>query len=273
MKPGDENVKVEPCPFCGLSLERHERRGFPIYEHPVVDDDYSCPLVTYKLVVGASKSDQEIAAWNRRTPPSLAGGVAKPLTWAEHYEGSDFRGGSTDLARSILGTYQVWGDGFWSNFHMQIDGLAGNIDEAKAAAQADYNARILSALTPSPVPTTIPAETLEEAIEESIIGGTDDFPAINRALLLGNLRALPEEGNRGWQDASKVIPALLRDDEADRRPNYVLVFNGYHVGTGYRQVPNYEGDPEWCDETGAFIEPPVTHWMPLPAAPARTGRE
>jgi hypothetical protein len=29
-----------------------------------------------------------------------------------------------------------------------------------------------------------------------------------------------------------------------------------------------EDDPEWCDETGEFIEPQPTHWMPIPAAPA-----
>jgi hypothetical protein len=221
MKPGDENVKVEPCPFCGLSLERHERRGFPIYEHPVVDDDYSCPLVTYKLVVGAPKSDQEIAAWNRRTPPSLAGGVVRPLIWAKldrWYTLAPVTGREYTLFEEEGKVWVALSDGNLHDFATH--------DEAKAAAQADYSARILSALTPSPVPTTIPADApgvhpverlwrevglpeyflgnggtndklyalfdairatapaetsgregaLEEAIEDSIIGGTDDFP-------------------------------------------------------------------------------------------------
>jgi hypothetical protein len=70
-----------------------------------------------------------------------------------------------------------------------------------------------------------------------------------------------------WQPVTDTIPSILRDD-GDKRPNYVLVFNGHHVGVGYREVPNYEGDPEWSDETGVFIEPPVTHWQPLPLAPS-----
>lgn len=78
-----------PCPFCGLALERHERRGFPIYEHPVENDDYSCPLVTFKLVLGTPNAAAEVAAWNRRALPRAAtpapggvpaGTVAVPVT-------------------------------------------------------------------------------------------------------------------------------------------------------------------------------------------------
>jgi hypothetical protein len=217
----------------------------------------------------------------RRTPPSLAGGVVKEPA------GPEVETLSTE----------------------RLIAIRDNKDNGMAArVMAGELLMARSALTPSPVPTTIPAETsgtegaLEKAarmrgVEAAIAAlpgerdpsprSLDDEAGPNnpvwdkgwnafREKAIRRIRALtavPEEGNRGWQDASKVIPALLRDDEADRRPNYVLVFNGYHVGTGYRQVPNYEGDPEWCDETGAFIEPPVTHWMPLPAAPARTGKE
>lgn len=72
-------------------------------------------------------------------------------------------------------------------------------------------------------------------------------------------------GDAGASDWQAAETAPMWDWKG--RPPYVTVFNGNHVGVGYRTSPNYSDDPEWCDETGEFIEPPVTHWMPLPLPP------
>jgi len=80
------------------------------------------------------------------------------------------------------------------------------------------------------------------------------------------LAALSAEGMTvvpGWQRA-----ALGPWSEHGTYPHYVLVYNGKHVGVGFRISPNYDDDPEWCDEGGEFIEPPVQLWMPLPEPPA-----
>ncbi|MBN5375509.1 DUF551 domain-containing protein [Serratia marcescens] len=55
-------------------------------------------------------------------------------------------------------------------------------------------------------------------------------------------------------------------------PNkYVQVSNGAWVGVGmYNDADHLENDERWQDERQEFIDllySPVTHWMPLPAAP------
>ncbi len=66
----------------------------------------------------------------------------KPLEW---------RGIHTvrDWASCPFGRYEVGIDGYWTGPD-NVDGSEGGIEAAKAAAQADYSARILSALSPDP---------------------------------------------------------------------------------------------------------------------------
>lgn len=60
------------------------------------------------------------------------------------------------------------------------------------------------------------------------------------------------------------------DRRASEGSAFVLIWNGFHVGVGYYQLD--DDDPIeggfWFSETGEFIEPAPTHWMPLPKAPA-----
>ncbi|NIH44594.1 DUF551 domain-containing protein [Enterobacter asburiae] len=66
----------------------------------------------------------------------------------------------------------------------------------------------------------------------------------------------------GWVACSERMPT----------PNqYVLVCNGVWVGMGmHNNSEHLEDDERWQDERHEFIDllhHPVTHWMPLPAAP------
>lgn len=66
----------------------------------------------------------------------------------------------------------------------------------------------------------------------------------------------------GWIACSERMP----------EPNkYVQVSNGVWVGIGmYNDADHFEDDERWQDEHHGFIDllyHPVTHWMPLPAAP------
>ncbi|WP_226882948.1 DUF551 domain-containing protein [Serratia marcescens] len=66
----------------------------------------------------------------------------------------------------------------------------------------------------------------------------------------------------GWIACSERMP----------EPNkYVQVSNGVWVGIGmFNDADHFEDDERWQDEHHEFIDllhHPVTHWMPLPAAP------
>lgn len=75
---------------------------------------------------------------------------------------------------------------------------------------------------------------------------------------------------KGCIDALKAERAWRRPDTAPftedptKTISYVLVDNGHHVGVGYRWRSEWDGDPEWYDESGAEIDPPPTGWMPVP---------
>ena len=66
----------------------------------------------------------------------------------------------------------------------------------------------------------------------------------------------------------KWIPVSERMPESNK---FVLVSNGVWVGQGlYDDSEHLESDEHWQDEHREFINVlyhPVTHWMPLPAAP------
>lgn len=67
-----------------------------------------------------------------------------------------------------------------------------------------------------------------------------------------------------WCDIASCPPS----PEGSRRKHYVLFYNGHHIGVGYHEPDPGDGfGPHYCDESGDFIEPSPTHWMPLPPPP------
>lgn len=74
--------------------------------------------------------------------------------------------------------------------------------------------------------------------------------------------------------ADRLLSLALRGADTQWRPieeapkeegRFYLGWNGHWRGVIQYMVPAYLDDPEWVDETTAFIEPPPTHFIPLTA--------
>lgn len=145
-----------PCPFCGAHLQRQQTSSGHWHEHMgEVEDCYAAGSIVF---------DENIAAWNRRASSPPVGGsgevVVKALDWGETSYGRP-------EASTVVGVYRIYESvsGGWSasrgGLHADVlkdkDGRKNfaTLDAAKAAAQADYETRIRSALA-APVPNGVP---------------------------------------------------------------------------------------------------------------------
>ena len=120
-------------------------------------------------------------------------------------------------------------------------------------------------------------ETMARGMGNTLIPGTSNSQAriVISAELIASMAASALTAYESHLQASgrAVVPGWQRAaigpwSEHGTYPHYVLVYNGKHVGVGFRISPNYDDDPEWCDESGEYIEPAVQLWMPIPKPPA-----
>jgi len=138
-----EVSELKPCPFCGDPMK---------HEHDAVGHIQQGDCV---IGVNAWGGKNAVERWNRRAALAAALAAApkprvKALAWLKHPSAVAWR------AETLLGTYQVWAvsatttwlfDGFGGE---KIDCQEKNIETAKAASQADYERRVLSALEDQP---------------------------------------------------------------------------------------------------------------------------
>jgi hypothetical protein len=156
-KMTDHEKGIEACPFCGepttAEIEDNGSGCFWVICDNV-KDGCGCE--------GPYKHSEEdaIAAWNRRAATSKPVAEAvkvkpqctiKPLEWEEGAPGT-----YKQIAESPFGHYSVWeinGTACWSPWKSGSGAIVdGGLVEAKAAAQADYEQRIMSALSTPPQP-------------------------------------------------------------------------------------------------------------------------
>ncbi len=145
-------AELKPCPFCGVEASEFKDRGHSTaYSVGCFNGDCTIEPNTW-----ADTKAEAIAAWNTRADLSQAAitaammGAVKPLEWVH------------DKAECEVGVYVIdsgkSGDGRWWAWALNPDASdpffiwtygnsAGTEEFAKAAAQADYQARILSALS------------------------------------------------------------------------------------------------------------------------------
>lgn len=214
--------------------------------------------------------------------PSAAEAVVKPLEWEEQMFGSDW------FANTVVGTYGVGvvhdahiatlrfiNDGQWDDV-VFARGL--ELEEAKAAAQADYEARIRSALV---APASL---DVEQIIADIRSGQREAFINHGEQPNDGSLNC-PHCGGSGHRD-DVVTPASLPDGwrTIDSAPRNGTTFLAYFPLPGLdddwdRIVPVYwsQGVNRWVfagrAAAGYSDQYQPTHWMPLPAAPANAKGE
>ncbi len=149
-----------PCPFCGWQPDTENR--------PSHGTDIYCANETCggaRIVVSADETERHgeeaIHRWNTRTspPPSGEAGEPKvrPLEWVDRIV--DDEGGGSDVVGSAAQT--AYPQQYWTSLHHEEDGkwrlyfglsIIGRFeteDDAKNAAQSDYETRIRSALLPT----------------------------------------------------------------------------------------------------------------------------
>lgn len=173
-----------PCPFCGgeaarVDIEDGENAG---------GSCVCCKKCNASGNLEFEFKENFITAWNTRTPtpaPNAAAVKVKPLEWVR---------GIVDYAKPLPGIKYIscsttphgcwawWLDGDNSTRTVERDKK-----HAKAAAQADYAARILAAIETTPDPRDAVIARLVEALE-SIIGQC----SIDREIIANAIAAAKE---------------------------------------------------------------------------------
>lgn len=209
---------LKPCPFCGndgsgpIEDALHVIHSEPDWEHGDNRHTWSVQCDKCTATMGYSDSEDEaIEAWNRRAPqpaPQLAerGWVAvKALEWTRYNADRTIH-----IATALPGEYWAWelaGFGYWSWGTLSGREVPGGLAEAKAAAQADYERRILAALVPSER-RQVTAAMVRQIADAVFVDGwrTEDGERLREALEA----ALGGAEGAGWRiEAEATLKAVL----------------------------------------------------------------
>ncbi|TQN55356.1 DUF551 domain-containing protein [Agrobacterium tumefaciens] len=180
------------------------------------------------------------------------------------------------LASSVVGLYCIphSGDRFYLRFRDTMTlGDYSTLDKAKSAAQSDYEARIRSALSAQVQDVAgwrdedklTPEQAWTILCETPDITSPEEYP--DHALItFEQLKSYMERAHNSveWQD---IITA-------PRDGTKILMRGGAYHGVpfpGYWETSPYSSDRPWVSiiNDSRLYEHVPTHWMPLPAAPAK----
>lgn len=185
--------------------------------------------------------------WNNDTDCPLAGRDAKTAAWlAWCRRAAMLQGADTELQRKAAihdALCEKYGVESLSDF---VEWQRNHIAELEAAPPAPVGEDETVVMPDYPGYVMTQRECFEAGKKAGM------------AELVTTAYKLPD----GWVACSERMPT----------PNqYVLVCNGVWVGMGmHNNSEQFEDDERWQDEHHEFIDllhHPVTHWMPLPAAP------
>ena len=173
-----ETMALAPCPFCGGEATVYSPTCTA--SAPYDPGDRAFPEVQCLHCYASAKGENwdhacktAIAAWNRRADTRPAPAAVMALEWGAQGTWCDQPSYHADSAFGwlMIVDHTQHGNGFrvyppWE----ETKESHPTLEAAKAAAQADYNARILSALQPAPA-----VEGLLEAAE-NLANEVQDLP-------------------------------------------------------------------------------------------------
>lgn len=143
-----DTPKLLPCPFCGATMEDWHGQSF---SHPLVEKrDDACILAGLSFSYQHSRwGTHEHVRWNRRHDAAVSaarkeGVRVKALEWGSRWSARSSIGDLYEMHQLSTNVISVVKNG------TALSGWETTVSAAKAAAQADYESRILSALETTP---------------------------------------------------------------------------------------------------------------------------
>jgi len=275
----DEAVQAAPCPRCASAnvyIEPDERGSGSQWVFPVHIGCNDCGI---NLTCNEAETVEDaVSHWNERALPFLTGVKVKALEWKQEY-------GNYPAWRAYMPNFEAVIDKgrarMYGEFPLRINGNMSKekfdtIEAAKAAAQADYEARTLSAIEAAPSPR---AQALEEAAllneaKELAFTSIARMRAAHVSCLDLTMQAENLVGN--IQAAERALSSQPVADgwlpiETAPKDGTVIDIWCKHVLHGEIRAPDaqFNGRGWLIGDLAEMLNPDLipTHWRPLPASP------
>ena len=220
--------ELKPCPFCGgeasISKDHDPDGNGAFYAVKCRKCRAKSPEI-YAVETCNIHFAQVRDAWNRRADLAAVQPAqvrVKPLVWGKWGEA---KGGGAKYSTYEFGNNGLWNCVCYPHEAEQYRLARGvTLDAAKAAAQADYAARILAAIEPQPDPRDEVIARLVEAVDvtlhdiDDLVANSAGVAGLHMNGEVAEWEALLDGGAFGsWLESVEKLRAALAAAKAVRR--------------------------------------------------------